>query len=157
MCEVVVGLACFCLVELNECGGVDMCVRYSAAITQNGTLSLGYRPMYDRGLTGAGQIVGVGDSGLDVRSCFFYEAANDFPVDNANNLYPDAEKVVQYVSYADNMEGEASGHGTHVAGTVAGFGGTTTDVTRGSFDEMDEYRGVAYDAKIAFFDMGRAG
>ena len=43
--------------------------------------------MYDKGLSGAGQIVGVGDSGLDVRSCFFYEAANAFPQDGVNNLY----------------------------------------------------------------------
>lgn len=65
--------------------------------------------------------------------------------------------MVQYVAFADNLEGEASGHGTHVAGSVAGFGGSATAVNQGSKDEMEDYRGVAYNAKIAFFDMGYAG
>jgi hypothetical protein len=137
--------------------------QYATAVTQNGTLadptelSPDTRVLYRNGLSGAGQVVGVGDSGLDMRSCFFYEAGLALPEDNANNLYPTAAKVVQYVSFADNVEGDFGGHGTHVAGTVAGFGGASSTVTQGTSDEMDSYRGVAFNAKIAFFDMGNPG
>ena len=131
--------------------------QYAAAITQDGTLTNGTKPLYNKGLSGAGQIVGVGDSGIDVMSCFFYESSSFFPLRNTNNLYPNAEKVVQYAAYADNVEGESGGHGTHVAATVAGFGGSASSVSSGSSTSMDDYRGVAFDAKIAFFDMGVAG
>ena len=50
----------------------------SSYVTQSGTPSWkgGSRPLYDAGLSGAGQVIGVGDSGLDHLNCFFNDAAN---------------------------------------------------------------------------------
>lgn len=72
----------------------------------------GSTPMSDGGLDGAGQIVGVGDSGLDHDSCWFRDPAG-VPIGTEHR------KVVGYASYADERDGD-SGHGTHVSGTVAG-------------------------------------
>jgi hypothetical protein len=58
------------------------------------------------GLHGEGEIIGVADSGLDYNSCFFSDPSMTPPAQGKNNLYPDARKVVQYVAYADNKEGE---------------------------------------------------
>lgn len=72
----------------------------------------GSTPMSDAGLDGAGQIVGVADTGLDVDMCFFRDPSGA-PVGPAHR------KVVGYVAAADGWDGNM-GHGTHVSGTVAG-------------------------------------
>ena len=101
---------------------------------------------YSGGLTGKGQVVGVGDSGLDHRSCFF---AGGTAVQVATGGVHDSDdgKVKQYVAFADNVAGEDSDHGTHVSGSVAGY----------AEGQGDQYKGIAYDAQLAFFDIGIAG
>ncbi len=66
----------------------------------------------DQGLDGTGQIVGVGDTGLDYDSCYFRDTSGA-PIGFTHR------KVVGYASYADDYDGNM-GHGTHVSGTVAG-------------------------------------
>ena len=84
--------------------------------------------VWNQGLLGQGQIVGVSDSGLDWRSCFFRDPfAEDF---NGNIPLgvpiPGHRKVFLYDPLQDAFD-VFQGHGTHVAGTVlgsiAGFGG----------------------------------
>ncbi len=82
-------------------------------------------PLYDNGLHGEGQIVGVLDSNLDQDHCSF--------VDNVP-IGPEHRKIIAY-----NADAAAFSHGTHVSGTVAGDDGTDGDL-----------RGVAYAAKIAY-------
>ena len=55
-------------------------------------------------------------------------------------------KVVQYVGYAGEDEGENGGHGTHVCGSVMGKSTQSSAVDDG----------MAYEAKVAFFDIGVA-
>eukprot|EP00854_Cymbomonas_tetramitiformis_P013223 gene13223-15625_t len=65
-------------------------------------------PLFAAGLHGEGQIVGVGDSGLDLSSCFFSDSAN------GNIPGPDHRKVIGYRSdFADDRDD--LGHGTHVS------------------------------------------
>ena len=58
-------------------------------------------------------------------------------------------KVVQYVDFVNNKE-EVNGHGTHVAGTIAG-----RKSEDGITNEDGFVDGMAPDAKLCFFDIGR--
>ncbi len=83
-------------------------------------------PLYDNGLHGEGQIVGVIDGRIDQNHCSF--------VDGANPVGPLHRKLLAY-----NASVGAETHGTHVAGTAAGDSGAN-----------DNNRGIAYLAKIVF-------
>lgn len=71
-------------------------------------------PYLQAGLDGTGQVVGIGDSGLDELSCFFNEG-DDSLMERSNFSAPVTDmsrrKVVQYVAYkgGDDTPG---GHGT---------------------------------------------
>lgn len=118
-------------------------------------------PIHQKGITGQGQIVGVGDSGLDYTSCFFKDAnspltRNDIGQGRNARPYngPNHRKVIQYVGYADNHAGQLADHGTHVAGSVAGsLDAGSTGPPQGE-NTGPNYHGSAPDAKIAFFDIG---
>lgn len=86
------------------------------------------------GLTGKGEIVGLADSGLDVGS--------------ASDIHPDLQgapgqmpKVVMLKSWAGREKADDPvGHGTHLAGIIAGTGAASND----------QYRGIAPGASIYF-------
>jgi hypothetical protein len=104
-------------------------------------------PYYAAGLTGAGQIAQVADTGLDLDHCFFNDT-RDVAVTtfSAATFDTTRRKVVQYVSWAD-AKATVRDHGTHVVGTVLGYRAGST-IGRGQFN------GVAPMAKVAFFDIG---
>lgn len=81
----------------------------AATTIQSGTA--GISPIWNVGLRGEGQIIGVMDNGpLDINHCFF--------VDNANNAPRPAHRKVVGLR---NANGDASGgHATFVAGCAAG-------------------------------------
>eukprot|EP00753_Platysulcus_tardus_P001382 PLAT11314.1.p1 GENE.PLAT11314.1~~PLAT11314.1.p1 ORF type:complete len:1096 (+),score=456.19 PLAT11314.1:51-3338(+) len=117
-----------------------------AGVTQN--------PVHAAGITGQGQVVGVADSGLDYNSCFFIDTQNPVQVQRRQTFTSrNARKVIYYNAYADAVAGEAQDHGTHVAGSVSG------DATGqpGAPAAATVYGGMAYNAKIAFYDIGVAG
>lgn len=51
---------------------------YSHAVMQGGT-SADHTPFFNAGIDGSGQIVGVGDTGVDVDSCYFWDNAVNPP------------------------------------------------------------------------------
>ena len=69
--------------------------------------------------------------------------------------------MVQYVGFADEAEGEVSGHGTHVAGSI--MGGVASDDENGGIDDdgllqaATPFGGMSFLGKLAFYDIGRAG
>lgn len=74
-------------------------------------------PLWDAGLRGEGQIVGVGDTGVDWKLCYFYDPHEPDPP--FNRISTTHRKFVTYRrDGADAWDGE--GHGTHVAGSIAG-------------------------------------
>jgi hypothetical protein len=117
------------------------------ALTQTADPNLVNFPYTEAGLDGSGQVVGIGDTGIDELSCFFNQGDGSIiSRSTTGSPYTDLtrRKIVQYVSYMDGSE-SVSGHGTHVSGIAAG-----NDCTSEGYSVYD---GVAPAAKIAFFDM----
>lgn len=87
---------------------------------------LNQTPLYDHGLHGEDQIVGIIDVNVDRNHCSF--------LDSVNPIGPLHRKIVAY-----NTSAGAQTHGTHVAGTAVGdhFDNTAT-------------RGVAYLGRLAY-------
>lgn len=87
------------------------------------------------GLTGAGQIVAVADSGLDTGT------------DNhgiAGDIHLDFDNRVTFINYKGSSPDDNNGHGTHTTGSVAGDGSRSGGA----------YRGMAPDANIIFQGLG---
>lgn len=112
-------------------------------VTQSGTR--GIEPYSEAGLTGSGQVVGMADSGINDLSCFFLDdsgAYSSLTTSRAGVLEPLRRKIISYSVAADKVD-DNGGHGSHVAGTIAGYS-----------TEYSVNHGMAPDAKIAFYDIG---
>ncbi|KAJ9517903.1 hypothetical protein QJQ45_004169 [Haematococcus lacustris] len=93
----------------------------------------GYHPLWDAGLDGAGQLVGVVDLGLDMGSCYFWDPAFANFSSDPTNLYTDPDTGTRYFHnnahrkasglvpyYFGRRDFDASTHGTHISGSIAG-------------------------------------
>eukprot|EP01041_Mallomonas_annulata_P008188 gene8188-16835_t len=113
-------------------------------LTQSGSIGLeSYRMA---GLTGKGQVCGLADTGVDDMSCFFVDNSNHYNTDRTDRtgvVQALRRKVVQYVASADRTDYQG-GHGTHVAGSIAG----------NSHSDYHNIDGIASEAKLAVFDIG---
>ena len=69
-------------------------------------------------MNGRNVVVGVGDSGVDVKSTYFYDPNN--AVKKAASGSGSHRKIKLYVPLFGNDEAETDGHGTHMCGTIAG-------------------------------------
>eukprot|EP00981_Chlorochromonas_danica_P002933 scaffold600_cov193-Ochromonas_danica.AAC.9 len=112
-------------------------------------------PFTAAGLQGDGQIMAISDTGLDSKSCFFYDPQGQVtPTDVSKPFFDNKyRKIIQYSvvgGCGDNGDGEG-GHGTHVSGIAVGAI-LNQDITGGG-----KYDGVAPNAKVVFTDMGKPG
>lgn len=104
-------------------------------------------------LNGLNQIIGVCDTGIDMNSCFFrdevygHTKTSTIEKPRTYNYY---RKVVQYVNYSGSSGDIADGHGSHVAGSVAG----NCIASDSTYNSNKVFNGMAPLAKIAFFDIG---
>lgn len=122
---------------------------------ENGIIDPNIHPIWAAGIQGEDQIVGCGDSGVDIYSCFFYDPLVPFEGNTQNtkqgNLNfsfesPNHRKIRFYGTSADFND--TDGHGTHVTGILVGNPLSTGD------EEANANRGMAPEALLAFIDLG---
>ncbi|HEY4574028.1 MAG TPA: S8 family serine peptidase, partial [Thermoanaerobaculia bacterium] len=89
-------------------------------------------PIFSQGIFGEGQVVGIIDTGIDPDMCFFRDTARGLPPTNLCNggtVVDTAQRKLLAVDFLTSSEcaggisgteWDTQGHGTHVAGTVAG-------------------------------------
>lgn len=110
----------------------------------------GNRKIWDNGITGTGQVVVIGDTGMRTSHDQFRD--NLVPITTFGD-YPTHRKVIAYkkcvespdVTFGDDAA--AAYHGTHTSGTFAG---------NDAPNAADLRDGLAKDAKIYFLDCGSA-
>ncbi|KAG2487797.1 hypothetical protein HYH03_013641 [Edaphochlamys debaryana] len=89
------------------------------------------RPYWQAGIMGNREIVGVTDTGVDLKLCAFYDDVfkpytmiNPLVVPNATDLksirFPEHRKIVQYTMPSSANFGDSAGHGTASAASIAG-------------------------------------
>jgi len=113
-----------------------------ARILQSGeaypSTGLDAAPFWKAGINGTGQLVQVGDSGLDVDHCMFS--------DNGNPIGSNHRSVQAYVEEYVPSDAELGEHGTHVTGSVLGRNVNT--------DPEESEDGVAFGARVHFTPFG---
>ncbi len=140
----------------NRMAGAIVEGAISGAATDDAA-ALSMHPFWPLGLRGEGQVVGVGDSGLDVDSCYFFDpavpfAANSQSVPTGRAFASDAHrKVAYYLGRLDKEMLDTVGHGTHVCGTIAGA------PLGAANDASDPGVGMAPGARIGFIDLSVSG
>jgi hypothetical protein len=97
-------------------------------------------PIWDQGLHGEGIVVGGSDTGIDLSHSAFRNSSSDVGTPG-----PSQRKVVQYNTTVDDWD-DSSGHGSRTMGIIAG-----NNVS--GFMGYYRYDGIAYKAKIAFYDV----
>lgn len=127
------------------------------SITQDGVPYSGKTPVWDRGLTGEGQIIGIGDTGIDWDMCFFNDSSVPLPINKIDMRH---RKIVGYytvkVVQADgtiketNTKDYASGHGTHTSGSIVG---SVMHYDPERMKQLKDYNGMCPNAKVIFTDL----
>ena len=103
-----------------------------------------HTPIFQRGLRGENQIIGIADTGIDMDLCFFKD--NNVPLTRIlNKVDRNHRKVISYRymgSYGSSRDEE--GHGSHTTGSLVGKALSGAD---------QEYNGMAPEAKLIFDDI----
>lgn len=108
-----------------------------------------YRKLISHGLGGDGQVVSIVDTGLDANLCWFFDPER--PIEYEKMAPSDHRKIQGYFVYADNQDIEPGGHGTFIAGIIAGS--AICDVFNNDLCPGTYFDGVAPNAKILVNDI----
>ncbi len=131
------------------------------------TSALGKKPFHEHGITGEGEIVGIGgkdclftnirDTGIDWDMCFFNDPNNPVPFDTVSDTHRKIRgyKVIRFKDsetgaiVSGDKQDTYNGHGTHTAGSIAGKIMNTSP----EFSALNQHNGMAPDAKLYFTDL----
>lgn len=105
------------------------------------------RELHDKGLNGLGQIITIGDTGVDYNHEFFRDPTQNI-MQSVNKTNLNHRKIIRIEAYSDYYD-YANGHGTHVAGSALGEAYTNDSY-------ISQYNGIAPKAKLYMIDMGYA-
>ena len=84
--------------------------RCGRVVWQSGSVASMSHPLWERNVTGAGQVVSIGDTGVAWASCFFNDPAVPVPIDTVDHSH---RKVVTYRAVHNKTYDLRNGHGTH--------------------------------------------
>ena len=133
----------------------------TAWVGQSGTTGGQATPVYDHGIFGQGQVIGVLDTGIDPDICFFRDDVEGLPARNECNggaVVNSAHRKILAVDFLwqndcnggiGDTEWDDQNHGTHVAGIASGDWATTPG-------QRDAGDGMAPAAKVVIQDGGFA-
>jgi len=114
--------------------------KWSKGIIQSGQAF--HTPLFDKGITGEGQIIGIADTGIDMNLCFFKDTARSIPVNRVDRQH---RKVISYRHRGTNGNTiDEEGHGSHTTGSLVAKSLSGADA---------QFNGMAPDAKLIFDDI----
>ncbi|HEX4823780.1 MAG TPA: S8 family serine peptidase [Candidatus Polarisedimenticolaceae bacterium] len=129
-------------------------------------------PVFDHGIFGCGQIVGIADTAQDYDACFFRDTVNGPPPIATCSTPPcpaaapagNRRKDVLYYNWSGGPTGEedtcpatttgTSGHGTHTSGSIAGDAAPYADCAGFTTPGRNGGDGLAPGAKLVVEEMG---
>jgi hypothetical protein len=111
--------------------------------------AVGVPSVWKRGLRGEGEIVVVGDTGLDHDHCMFNDPLRPIPFDKVDMKH---RKVILYRNAWKNSDNgdHRDGHGTHTAGSLCG---ETLSSDKQTQTALSAYNGMAFKAKLVVVDF----
>jgi len=123
------------------------------SIVEGSGIGNSFQTYTSQSLLGNGQVVQVADTGVDAASCYFADTGGTVTPSDINSGTPNVDsskrKIISYVyagSQGDETDGP-DGHGTHVAGSIAG------NIENADVNSIGQYDGVASGAKLAVLDL----
>eukprot|EP00667_Euglena_gracilis_P001136 EG_transcript_1136 len=121
--------------------------KFAAGVVQDGAYraaaDAAVHTVWRHGLKGEGQVVGIGDGGVNFDSCFLTDPAHAVPINRVSATH---RKFAAYLNFSHPGQSLFADrlHGTHTATTIAGDASDPT---------MGQYQGMAPHARLAFVEF----
>eukprot|EP00435_Cladocopium_sp_Y103_P041095 s32_g11.t1 len=112
--------------------------------------------LHRAGLLGSGQVLGLGDTGVDASTCAFQDATSVVPYGRRSTSH---RKIAGYFSAGGDNQDSKLGHGTHIAGAMVGqlsLGGAGGLSSEAQALNEPENLGMAPAARLVVVDVERA-
>lgn len=119
--------------EIRDLSNVEFNhIKYAQSFTRHNEF------IWNHELKGKDIIIGIGDTGIEDYHCSFCDVNYNFTYDEINLNH---RKIYNYIPFMGNVDSD-KGHGTHVCG-----------IASGNCLDHPEFRSLAYESKILFFDL----